>query len=70
MDYYRTKEDALAANPNARYVYVDGKGIGGSNRWYASVRILKTAKKYLEKQGVKHRELISTNDYPVKIELF
>lgn len=72
MDYFRTKQEALNNMPDARWVYVDAKGIGGSHRWYASKRLLKEVVKRLAKEGTKPNELRTEKkcNYPIEIELF
>lgn len=70
MDYFTTKKEALNACPDARWVYVDRRGAGGSDRWFASRRLLKEAKKKLVSQNQKPADIRDKKNYPIQIELF
>lgn len=71
VHYFTSKKEALNACPNARWVYVDRKGIGGSDRWYASARLLKEAKKKINAENLRISEFRKqSNENVVQIELF
>lgn len=51
MRYFGTLKECKTANPNARWFYMDRKGIGGQTRWFASKRIINKAMRQLELAG-------------------